>query len=130
MLVRLNSSTSGELLMLAAHLKPLFEILGKDASARGVFVHEQFPAAIALLRAAVDEERRALEEARRLEKEALPEDGGEDSLAEEDREYQEDREERQFHDVHLGQRAYPLIRLMERTRDEGGYILWEADKDF
>ena len=130
MLVRLNSSTSGELLMLAVHLKPLFEILGKEASARGVFVHEQFPAAIALLQSAVDEERRALEEARRLEKEALPVDEREEPPADEDCEDQEDREERKFRDVHLGQRAYPLIRLMERTRDEGGYILWEADKDF
>ena len=32
--------------------------------------------------------------------------------------------------VHLGQRAQPLINLMEWTQKEGGFILWEADKDF
>ena len=32
--------------------------------------------------------------------------------------------------VHLGQRAQPLINLMEWTHKEGGFILWEAAKDF
>ena len=32
--------------------------------------------------------------------------------------------------IGLGQRAQPLIRLMEWTAKEEGFILWQADQDF
>ena len=32
--------------------------------------------------------------------------------------------------VSLGQRAQPLINLLEWTNKEGGFILWEAERDF
>jgi len=117
MLVKLTSSTSGEVILFAEHARRLFEILGKDCTARGVFTLEQLPAAMARLRRAVADEKEA---ATRAPAE-LP--------ARADREKAEDANE---HDlaVSLGQRAHPLIQLMERTQNEGGFILWEAARDF
>lgn len=55
MLVRLTSNTSGEMIMFAEHARRLFEIVGKECTARGVFTTEQLPAAIARLRQAVQD---------------------------------------------------------------------------
>ena len=46
MLIRLTSSTSGEVVMFAKHARRLFEIIGKECTARGVFTFEQLPAAL------------------------------------------------------------------------------------
>jgi len=32
--------------------------------------------------------------------------------------------------IGFGQRAYPMIELLEWTRKEDGFVLWEAAKDF
>ncbi|EXI88240.1 MAG: hypothetical protein AW12_01875 [Candidatus Accumulibacter sp. BA-94] len=32
--------------------------------------------------------------------------------------------------VGLGQRAFPLIELLQWTQQEDGFVLWEADRDF
>ena len=120
MLVRLNSNTSGEMIMFAEHAHRLFEIIGKECTARGVFTKEQLPEAIARLHQAVDEEKL---EAKLKAKEA--QDAGID--ANEDEEVTEEND-REF--VSLGHRAVPLIHLMEWTLKEGGFILWEADRDF
>ena len=47
MLVRLTSNTSGEMIMFAEHAHALFEWMGKESTARGVFTREQLPEAIA-----------------------------------------------------------------------------------
>ena len=121
MLVRLTSSTSGEMIMFAKHARRLFEIIGKACSARGVFTTEQLAPAIASLRAAVDEEKlaakRHADEAQEVEDEPLEKD-------EAGAEHQADAS------ISLGQRAQPLIRLMEWTAKEEGFILWQADQDF
>lgn len=119
MLVKLNSSTSGEMIMFAQHARQLFEIIGKECTARGVFVKEQLPEAISRLQHAIEEEKKALHEA---EQKARLEGKDEDLN---DEEHQSGRV-----GVHLGQRATPLIHLMEWTQKEDGFILWEADKDF
>ena len=119
MLVKLNSSTSGEMIMFAQHARQLFDIIGKECTARGVFVKEQLPEAIARLQRAVEEEKQALHEA---EQKARQEGKDEDLSDEEHQSGQVG--------VHLGQRASPLIHLMEWTQKEDGFILWEADKDF
>ena len=59
MLVRLTSNTAGEMIMFAEHARRLFEIIGKECTARGVFTKEQLPEAIHCLRRAVHEERLA-----------------------------------------------------------------------
>ncbi|MFT3848612.1 MAG: DUF1840 domain-containing protein [Propionivibrio sp.] len=126
MLIRLTSNTSGEMIMLAEHAHRLFHIIGKECTARGVFITEQLPAAIEKLHQAVNDERLALQEAERRAREDHDD-------ADEDPEEKAAREEEYMAGrigVHLGQRAQPLINLMEWTLKEGGFILWETDKDF
>ena len=69
MLVKLTSSASGEIIMFAKDAHQLFEIIGKERTARGVFTKEQLPEARAKLQHAVDEEKSALREAERKARE-------------------------------------------------------------
>lgn len=115
MLIKLTSNTSGEMIMFAKHARRLFEIIGKECTARGVFTQEQLPQAIASLHYAVDEEKLA---AKRL---------AEDKAHNRDEENADDKNTEQ---ISLGQRAQPLIHLMEWTLKEKGFILWEAQRDF
>lgn len=121
MLVRLTSSTSGDMIMFAEHLCLLFKIIGKECTSRGVFTTEQLPDAIARLHEAIQEEKRVLHEA---ECKAHA-DGVEDDEDTSDEDHKSGRV-----GVHLAQRAHPLIQLMEWTLREKGFILWETDKDF
>lgn len=109
MLVRLTSNASGEIIMFAEHLHTLFKIIDKKCTARGVFTKEQLPDAIAKLRQAIDKEKVELHEAERK----AHEDHESDKVS-----------------IHLCQRALPLIHMMEWTLKEGGFILWECDKEF
>ncbi|SDG71123.1 DUF1840 domain-containing protein [Propionivibrio dicarboxylicus] len=121
MLVRLTSSTSGDMVMFAEHLRRLYEIIGKECTARGVFMHEQLPEAIARLKEAIAAEKEALHlaECRRREEGIDPDD-----------ELDEVGVKVEVPPVHLCQRATPLVHLMEWTFKEKGFILWEADRDF
>lgn len=122
MLIRLTSNTSGEMIMFAEHARRLFEIIGKECTARGVFTREQLPEAIEKLHCAVNEEKAALHAAEQRAHEAG---------VDEDEENEQDEEHKSGHvGVHLGQRAQPLINLMEWTHKEHGFILWEAASDF
>ena len=121
MLVRLTSNTSGEIIMFAEHLRHLFEIIGKECTARGVFVKEQLPGAIAKLHHAINAEKIALHEAERK--------AHAEGLEDEDETADEDHKSGRV-GVHLGQRAHPLLQMMEWTQKEGGFILWETDRDF
>ncbi len=123
MLVKLTSSTSGEMIMFAEHARQLFEIIGKECTARGVFTKEQLPEAIASLHRAVEEGKGALLEAERK----APEDGVDDD---QDEDKADDDRQSEHVGVHASQRAAPLIHLMEWTQKENGFILWEAEKDF
>lgn len=121
MLVRLTSSTSGEMIMYAEHLRHLYEIIGKECTARGVFTTEQLSEAIARLQYAVHDEKLALHEAAcKMHEAGIDED---DQAADEDHRCGRVG-------VHLAQRAHPLIHLMEWTLREEGFILWETEKDF
>ncbi len=122
MLVTITSNTSGEMIMFAEDLRRLFEIVGKARTARGIFTLEQLPEAITKLQAAIDEERLALHLGK-MERKSQKEDDEEVSEEAEDRRRSKDA-------VLLGQRAVPLVRLMERTLQEKGFILWETESDF
>jgi len=111
MLVRFISSTSGQVMMFAQVARQLLEILGKDCSARGVITAEQVPEAIARLRHAAKD----TDSAPATHTDAI--DSGEENDAD-------------VSPVGLGQRAYPLIELLEWTRKDEGFILWEAHEDF
>ncbi len=109
MLVTFTSSTSGQIMMFAQVARQLLELVGKDCGARGVITTEQLPEAIQRLRAATADQKS------HASAEAVDNDGGAE------------------HDavpIGLGQRAYPLIELLEWTRKEDGFVLWEAAKDF
>lgn len=121
MLVRMNSSTAGEMVMFAEHVRWLFDIIGKECTAQGVFTCDQLPEAITRLKEAVAEENLALKAAERQ--------AHEEGLEPED-EAVEDEEYRSGAGIHLGQRAAPFIHLMEWTLKEKGFILWEAAHDF
>lgn len=109
MLVKFNSSTSGQIMMFSPAARQLLEILHKDCSARGVITTEQLPEAIERLRLAVA--------------------GGRPPASAPDNESVDDNAA-DGPPVGLAQRAYPLIELLEWTRKEDGFILWEAAKDF
>lgn len=114
MLVKFISNTSGQIMMFAPIARQLLEIVDKDCSARGVITTEQLPEAIARLRRATAETK-----AHSPGKAVGTGDAG---RAHDD----EDEASR----VGLAQRAFPLIELLEWTRQEDGFILWEAAKDF
>lgn len=119
MLVKFNSSSAGEMVTMAATARCLLEIIGKECTARGVITAEQLPDALLRLRRAVAEEKAAL-----LAAEALGEPAAEDEAAE------DGGKAAKLPVVSLGQRAWPMIELLERTRNEDGYVLWEAAHDF
>jgi len=128
MLIKLTSNTSGEIVMFAKHARLLFEIIGKECTARGVFTREQLPAALDSLHRAVDEEKLAArlraDELRDADKK--PGDASHDKPHDHD----EDAQEKAAAQVGLAQRAHPLINLMEWTVKDKGFILWEAEQDF
>lgn len=110
MLVKFTSSTSGQIMMFAPVARQMLEILGKDCSARGVVTGEQLPGAITRLRGAIADAHR--------HPPANSESGDDTDEAE------------GASRVDLAQRAYPLVELLEWTRKEDGFLLWEAAHDF
>ena len=109
MIVRFESSETGEMLMFAETAKVLLDVVGKDTTARGTFTRDQMPQAAEKLREAV---KRAA---------VPPED-----------EDEEETGKRKEPVVSLNQRAWPLIDMLERTGRSGkdAYIVWEAPSDF
>jgi hypothetical protein len=107
MLITFTSSTAGAILMFADTAHRLFEIIGKEGTARGAFTKEQLPAAIEKLRQAVASEPDELSHNRApdIESGSAPEIG-------------------------LAQRAHAFIEMLTRTNMEDGYITWLAADKF
>lgn len=114
MLVRFDSSVSGEMLMLADTARRLLEIIGKERTARGVITTEQLPEALARLRQAVAEEKAGHSAAGKV-------DNGYPDI---------DDETAAEPPIGLARRAHPFIEMLEWTRREEGFVLWEAPGDF
>lgn len=114
MIVRFDSSETGEVLMFAKTARDLLQIVGKESTARGVFTQPEMLPAAARLQAAVAEARRQAA--------AAASDVDEDEL----------EEKHKPPVVGLSQRAWPLIDMLERTAGSGrdAHIIWEADADF
>lgn len=106
-LVRFTSKAAGEIFMFEDNARRIFEILGKDATPKGIITVEQVPTALAVLQAAVEEERR-------LAAANGPGAGNPDD--------QPDGENPQF--IRLGQRAFPLIDMLERAAKKKVEVLW------
>lgn len=109
MLVRFESSITGEILMFADVAKVLLGILNKATSAKGTFTQAEMAAAAETLRQAVS---------------------GEATPAESDEE--DETGSRKVVAVGLKQRAWPLVDMLERTAKGGpkANIVWEASADF
>jgi hypothetical protein len=114
MIVKFDSSETGEVLMFAETARDLLQILGKETTARGVFTQPEMLPAVAKLQAAVAEARRQAA--------AMASDMDEDDP--------EDKHKPPV--VGLSQRAWPLMDMLERTASTGpdAHIVWEAAKDF
>ena len=121
MLVRFTSNKSGEIVMFAQDVRDLFQIIDKQCTQRGVFMKEQLPEAIARLHGAIDEEK--LNEKLAL----MPVAGDTPTKFQMDRcTYKEITKD----NLDLLRHAHPLLHFMELTQREGGFILWETEKDF
>ncbi|MCG2575850.1 DUF1840 domain-containing protein [Dechloromonas sp. XY25] len=109
MLVRFISSETGEIMMFADAARSLLQVLGKDTTAKGAFLPDEMLAAARTLRDAAS---RA---------EAPPVDDEPDADG-----------KKKEPVVALGQRAWPLIDMLERTAKGGAKanIVWEAAADF
>jgi hypothetical protein len=108
MLVKFHSSSSGEILMFAEAARPILEALGKERTARGVIMQNELEAVIARLEEVLARwrgERRG---------EADSGDKGDDAAPQ----------------VSLAQRAVPFLELLQRTRADDGYVMWDAAADF
>ena len=103
MLVKFHSSTSGEIMMFAENARVTVELMGKEALARGVITKDQLPAAIERIAAALARAKAAPPPAE-LPDQTLP--------------------------VSMAQRLVPFLELLQRTRDDDGYVMWEAPADF
>ncbi len=110
MIVRFVSSETAEVLMFAESARQLLLAIGKDTTARGTFTPEEMPRAAQALRDAV--QRAAVP----------PQDDDEEVL--------EGKKKEPV--ISLGQRAWPLIDMLERTGKAGprANIVWEAATDF
>ena len=110
MLVRFISSETGEILMFAEAARSLLQALGKETTAKGAFLPDEMLAAAQTLRDAVS---RA---------EAPP-------PVDDERDADGKKKEPV---IALGQRAWPLIDMLERTANGGAKanIVCEASADF
>lgn len=105
MLVRFESSISGELLMFAEAAGALLRAAGKETTANGAFTRDEMLAAAVRLRQAIERGAQA----------AAVEQQNEEMVP-----------------VGLAQRAWPLIDMLERTARGGdkANIVWKAAADF
>ena len=107
MLFTFRSDASGDLLLLGDAAKKLLAIIGKDPEdTKGIVTVPQLPNAIALLRAAIEEDR-----ARQAERDKQREEDAEESEA--------DREAGRTGmaaPVSLAQRAWPLLEMLEAAQ--------------
>ncbi|MBR6975402.1 MAG: DUF1840 family protein [Ottowia sp.] len=120
MLYKFKSQVAAEVLMTKSTAEELLTIIGKPAEPQGIVTAAQAPAAIAALRAAIEQREAAQKEAAKAqaEKEAKDEDE------------QEARDSEQFDSgvynrgISLRQRAAPFIDLLERTSAAGKDVVW------
>jgi hypothetical protein len=113
-LVVFRSKAAGEIFMFAETARRIFEIIGKAEAPRGVITVEQVPDALARLSAAVEQEKAQLRDAAQQQHEA---DRRGAAGAEGD-------EAAGAHAVTLGQRAFPLLEMLEAARRKQVEVTW------
>lgn len=112
MLVTFSSKNAADVLMLSHHAQPLLKAAGKDVGSpfpeRGVFTVEQLESAIAGIERAV------------AEADPVPDDDADDDLP----------VPPMARAVGLAQRAFPLLDLLRRARENGDNVMWEAGRGY
>lgn len=118
MIVRFTSTEAGTIVMMDKTARTLLDIVGKEATASGVFTLEEMPAAIEKLKAAVKAEQEA------ASSELDDEDGDEDE--------KDEKKAGKTEHISLARRAFPLIEMLSRTAAAGreGHVMWEARAPF
>jgi len=106
MLYIFKSKAAGNLIMLQQNAERILQIIGKDASPKGIVLPEQMPAAIAALEQAI-----AAEESGPSGKPAAADDDDGDTASAADH-------------VALRQRALPFIDMLRRCHEAGREIVW------
>lgn len=108
MLVKFISTEAGELVMYADLARTLLQAVGKECTAQGVFTQAELSGAVARLQAAV------------AQSASPPEDDADDDGAIQEK------------PVAFGARAWPLIKMLERTAGKGekAHVVWRASSDF
>ena len=111
MLYKFKSRATADLTMLEANGRQVLQIIGKDASPRGIITTDQIPQAIAALQAAVAAEDERAQAAKTQDLDQDPEDAdGQDVKA----------------GVGLKQRAVPFIEMLRRSAAEQADVVWGA----
>ena len=105
MLYKFKSKATGDVIMTTEVGDRLMKILGREPAAKGIFLPEQMPAAIATLEQAVNAEEDGFRRA------------AEDAAA-------EGRKLPAIRGVALRRRAWPLIAVRRRARGAGEDIVW------
>jgi hypothetical protein len=103
-----RSKAAGEIFMFAETARRIFEIIGKDDSARGVITADQVPDALQRLQAAVDDEKAQLKAAA-------------DDAEGADRRGDDGSAQRA---ITLGQRAFPLLEMLRAAQKKKVDVTW------
>lgn len=107
MIITFKSSAAGDVIMFSDVAHRLMQIMGKDATDKGILTVEQLPEAIRCLKAAIDEDKQRLA--------ALPE---------EERPLKEKGASGERPFVSLYQRARPLLELIEWAQKKQKPVVW------
>ncbi|MBQ1765683.1 MAG: DUF1840 domain-containing protein [Aquincola sp.] len=106
MIYKFKSKAAPDVIMMGPNGDQVLRLIGREPTAKGILEVADMPAAVAALRAAVEEE-----DARR---QATPEDEADDDGPRGSREGV----------VSLRQRAWPLIEMIERSHKAGTDVVW------
>jgi hypothetical protein len=111
MIVTFKSAACADVIYFGDVAKRMMELMGKDASEKGIVTVEQLPGAIARLKAAIAEDKAR-------HREHLLDDGD----GEVKTEAAQDGSARPF--VSLTQRAVPLLAMLEESLGEKKPVVW------
>lgn len=111
MLYTFKSQVAAEVTMMKVTAEELLKIIGKPAEARGIITAAQAPAAIAALRAAIEQR----EAAAKAQKTNEAEDGEKSG---------DDDGDQYNKGISLRHRAVPFIELLELTSAAGKDVVW------
>ena len=114
MLYKFKARNTGDVIMLEPNGRRVLEIIGKDPGPTGIILPEQMPAAVAALRAAVEQEARELAQAKAASERA---EGREPTA-------NEDRDTLHGEGVYLRQRVHTFIEMLLFCHQHGDTVVW------